>query len=306
MTAVSVTANLASLEECADRSSNRAGSAALAQSQKLLFFFHVPKTGGRTITHAFLQNFGRGKVVGFNQKSSNAFLVDLLATKKFRLPPSVREEELCNSHIVGHTASLSIIEGRESKYHKACFWRHPADWFLSYYNWRNHKDEDRQKRAYSFLDFVKSLSHNPMCQDLLLYCGDVPGWRYFFMSDRRKFESALLVADRFDLFADITRVDAYLDAAGCRKSDGVEYRNRIPKKEKVLKSLDSETRRRLELLNPVDYYIYRVALNQDRATAVSEAERALIGRFQFRDLVRLFVRPYYRLKVKFIPFVALA
>lgn len=306
MIGVDVAAELTSLKECADRSSNRAESVAFAQSQKLFFFFHVPKTGGRTIVKAFGRKFGRQRIIGLNKKSSKGFLVDFLRAKKFLLPPSVREEKLYKSHIVGHVASLSIIEGRESKYHKACFWRHPADWFLSYYNWRNHKDEDRQKRAYSFSDFVKSLSHNPMAQDLLLYCGDVPGWKYFFMSDRRKFERALSIAKQFDLFADVSRVDVYLDDAGCGNAEGIEYCNRIPKKEKVLRALDREARHRLELLNPVDYYIHRVALGEDIAQATSEAERALTGRFQFRDFVRLIVRPYYRLKVKFIPFLAVA
>ena len=56
------------------------------------------------------------------------------------------------------------------------------------------------------------------------------------------------------------------------------------------------------MANPVDYYIHRVALDQDRAQAISEADRALTDRFPFRDVVRLIVRPYYRLKVKLIPF----
>jgi len=305
MTAVNAATELTSLEECADRSSKNPRPVAVDRTKQLLFFFHVPKTGGRTIVHALVRKFGRQRIIGLNKKSSKAFFVDLLHAKKFLLPPSVREGELYDSHIVGHVASLSIIEGRESKYHKACFWRHPADWFLSYYNWRNHKDEDRQKRGYSFSDFVKSLSHNPMSQDLLLYCGDVPGWKYFFMSDRRKFERALSIAKQFDLFADISRVDGYLDATGCGKTEGIEYRNKIPKKEKALRALDPKMRRRLERLNPVDYYIHRVALDQDRAQAISEAVRALTRRFEFRDLVRLIARPYYRLKVKFIPFFAL-
>ena len=302
MTGADVAAELTPLEECADRSSSCSGSAAFGLSGRLLFFFHVPKTGGRTITHAFVRNFGRQRVISLNKKRAKGFLVDVLSAQKFLLPPSAREEELYNSHIVGHVASLSIIKGRESKYHKACFWRHPADWFLSYYNWRNHEDEGRQKRPYSFSDFVKSLSHNPMCQDLLLYCADVPGWKYFFISDQRKFERALLVANRFDLFADISRVDDYLDSAGCGKTEGIEYRNNIPKKDKTLRSVDPETRHRLQLLNPVDYYIHRLALGQDKAQAISEAKRTLTDQFQFRDLVRLFVRPYYRFKVKVIPF----
>jgi len=293
---------LTSLGDCAPRSSKSPEPVVFDPTQQLLFFFHVPKTGGTSIRDAFVRTFGRQRVIQLNKKRGKGFLVDVIRAEKFLLPPSAREEELYNSHIVGHVASLSIIEGRESKYHKACFWRHPADWFLSYYNWRNRKDKGRQKRTYSFSDFVGSLSHNPMSQDFLLYCGDVPGWKYFFMSDRRKFESALSIADKFDLFADISRVDDYLVSVGCGNTEGIERRNTVPKEAKALRSLDPKTRHRLERLNPVDYYIHRVALDQDRAQAISEADRALTRRFEFRDLVRLITRPYYRLKVKFIPF----
>ena len=305
MTAVDAAIELTSLEECADRSSKNPRPVAVDRTKQLLFFFHVPKTGGTSIRHAFVQKFGRKRVVGLNKKRGKGFFVDVIRAKKFLPRSGAQNGAINNSHIVGHVASLSIIEGRESKYHKACFWRHPADWFLSYYNWRHHKDEDRQKRAYSFSDFVKSLSHNPMSQGLLLYCGDVPGWKYFFMSDRRKFESALSIADKFDLFADISRVDDYLVSVGCGNTEGIEYRNTVPKEEKALRSLDPKTRHRLERLNPVDYYIHRIALGQDRAQAIAEADRALTRRFPFRDLIRLIARPYYRLKVKFIPFFAL-
>ncbi len=287
-------------------SSKRPEPVVLDLTQKLLFFFHVPKTGGSTVTNAFVRKFGRQKVLRLMDKRGKGFLVDVIRSEKFLPPACAQNGAIDNSHITGHVASLSIIEGRESKYHKACFWRHPADWFLSYYNWRNRKDKGRQKRTYSFLDFVKSLSHNPMSQDFLLYCGDVPGWKYFFMSDRRKFECALSIADKFDVFADISRVDDYLVSVGCGSKESIERRLSFPKEEKALRSLDPKTRHRLERLNPVDYYIHRIALGQDRAQAIAEADRALTSRFQFRDLVRLITRPYYRLKVKFIPFFSLA
>ena len=276
---------------------------AFDRTQQLLFFFHVPKTGGSSVIHAFVRNFGRQGVIRLNKKRGKGFLVDVIGAEKFLPPSGAQNGAINNAHIVGHVASLSIIEGRESKYHKACFWRHPADWFLSYYNWRNHEDEDRQKRAYSFSDFVKSLSHNPMSKDLLLYCGDVPRWRYFLMSDRLKFKTAMSIAKKFDVFADISRVDDYLDATGDGKNEGIQVRNRVAEQKKVLGCFDPKTRHRLELLNPVDYYVYRVAMNRSSARIVSEAERAMTGRFQFRDLIRLLARPYYRLKVKLIPFL---
>lgn len=303
MTPGGIASKPTTLEQCADGGGNRPWPLDFGNNRKLFFFFHVPKTGGSTIVHTLVRNFGRQRVIAPKKKDSRGFPVDVLRSKKFFLPPNARGENLYNSHIVGHFASLSVIEGRESKYIKACFWRHPADWFLSYYNWRNHKDRNRQKRSYSFSDFVKSLSHNPMSKDLLLYCGDVPRWRYFLMSDRLKFKTAMSIAKKFDVFADISRVDDYLDATGDGKNEGIQVRNRVAEQKKVLRCFDPKTRHRLELLNPVDYYVYRVAMNRSSARVVSEAERAMTGRFQFRDLIRLLARPYYRLKVKLIPFL---
>jgi len=263
--------------------------------RRLIYWFHIPKTAGMTIINHLAQQYKEGGLV---YPSKNKSLVcDLFLKKKFIVPP-----ELNDRPIVGHFASFSLMRGRESNYYKACFWRHPADWFLSYYNWRNRRDERRKKGNYSFYDFVKSLSHNPMSQDFLLYCGDEPGWKYFFMSDLRKFKRAISLANRFDLFADISSVNDYLDSIGFAENEGIEIRNSIPKEEKALKSLDLEARRRLELLNPVDYYIYRVALGENREQVISEADRVLTDRFQFRDVVRLMARPYYRSKVVLIPF----
>lgn len=303
MTAGDILGRATTIEPSADEDSDRPCPLDFGDNQRLFFFFHVPKTGGSTIVHALVQRFGRPRVIAPRKKDSRGFLVDILLSKKYFLPPNARGENLDNSHIVGHFASLSVIEGRESKYIKACFWRHPAEWFLSYYNWRNRKDRKRQKRSYSFSDFVRSLSHNPMSKDFLLYCGDVPRWRYFLMSDRLKFKTVVSIAKEFDVFADISRVDDYLEATGNGKNEGAQVRNRVAEQKKALKCLDPKTRHRLELHNPVDYYVYCVAMNRSSAIVASEAEQALTGKFQFRDIIRLLARPYYRLKVKLMPFL---
>lgn len=303
MTAGDIASKPTTVEPCADGGVNRPLPLDLDTNQKLFFFFHVPKTGGSTIVHNLAQKFGPQRVIALEKKDGRGFLVDVLRSKKYLLPLNAGGQSLYNSHIVGHFASLSVIEGRESKYVKSCFWRHPADWFLSYYNWRNRKDRKRQKRLYSFSDFVRSLSHNPMSKDFLLYCGDVPRWRYFLMSDRLKFKTAVSIAKKFDVFADISRVDDYLEAIGNGKNEGAQIRNRVAEQKKTLKCLDPKTRHRLELLNPVDYYLYRFAMNRSSALIASEAEQALTGKFQIRDIIRMLARPYYRLKVKLIPFL---
>jgi hypothetical protein len=142
-----------------------------------------------------------------------------------------------------------------------------------------------------------------MSQDFLLYCGDLPGWRYFFMSDRQKFRKAIALAERFDIFADISRVDEYLDSAKLAENRSIERHNTVSERERALQNLDPTTRRRLEALSPVDYYIHRFAVCQDKAKVLAEADAALSNNFPFRDALRLFVRVYYRFKVNFIPFI---
>ena len=269
---------------------------ALPQAQ---FFFHIPKTGGSTINLYFERTFTEERLI--RPKKSKIFLVDLAYGRKFNVPPELHrgcEDQPC---FAGHFASLSLIKGRELEYHKVCFWRHPADWFLSYYNWQRDREKDRLRRSYSFQDFVKSLSHNPMTQDLLLYCGDVPGWRYFFMSDREKFATAIALAECFDMFADISRVDEYLQSLVSAEDLVVQSQNTVS--DKVFEALDTRTRRELERLNPVDLYIHRFTMAKDKAKLLAEADAALSDGVQMRDLRRLFERLYYRLKVKVIPFI---
>jgi hypothetical protein len=258
------------------------------------FFFHVPKTGGSTVKEYFKRTFGGGSIL--EPAKRKTFLVDVCATKKYKAPPSAT-----GTNVVGHFASLSIIEGQEHDYHKACFWRHPADWALSWYNWRVRREKTRLKRVYSFSDMMGSLPHNSMTQDFLLYCGDVPGWRYFLMSDRQKFEAAIALARRFDVFADVAKVDDVLRSIAGNESARIHHYNTTP--DATLRKLDPDTRLRLEKSNPVDYYVHLYALDPEREATLTAAREALSGLFSFRDLMRAIARVYYRFKVLVLPFV---
>ena len=256
------------------------------------FFFHVPKTGGSTIKAYLIDRFGRDNVA-FPQKTK-AYLADVWMRRKFTDVPEGRP---C---IYGHWASLSIIRGQEDHYNKVCFWRHPADYVLSYYNWSLHRERKRSllRHSYGLMDLEGSLPHNPMTQDFLLYCGDVPGWRYFLMSDRKKFEEAIRLARRFDVFADVSEVDAYLKASNLLNEGGIERRNTVAVRD--IESLDDAARQRLERLNPVDYYVHRYSVCADKAAVIFEARAALTVSFSWRDLVRTLSRPGRRFKVKVV------
>lgn len=89
-------------------------------------------------------------------------------------------------------------------------------------------------------------------------------WRYFFASDGQKFDWAPSLIDRFDTFADISKVNDYLYSQGLAEIGGSGYHNRISEPNKVLTSLDTVTRLRLQSLNSVDYCIYRIAMGEDR------------------------------------------
>lgn len=257
-----------------------------------LFYFHVPKTGGTTIIAHVLQRYGREKVL--RPKKNKAFLTDIWLARKCKYKRSPNEDR--RQSVVGHFASLSIIAGRELAYRKVCFWRHPAGWALSYYNWRRQVETAKLQRAYSLKDLVWSFARNPMTQDFLLYCGDVPGWRYFLMSDQRKFEAAVSLAKRFDVFADISEVDAYLKALSLVNGAAIERQKVVLNK--ALKILNPETQLYLERWNPVDYYVHLFSMARDKASVIAEARGNLNARFPLHDVIHLFARPYYRLKVK--------
>jgi hypothetical protein len=279
----------------------RRGFQSAVAEKRQLFLFHVPKTGGRTIIKSVQRKHGSENVLVPRKKKT--LLADIFYERKYHPPLSEPEQQLDDVHICGHFASLSCIAGREDQFHKACFWRHPADWYLSYYNWRHVQDKQRQKRSYKFSDFTKSFARNPMTQEFLLYCADMPGWKYFLLSDRGKFEAALRVVRRFDLFADIAQVDAYLISIGIAEEGKIEYVHRYSKTVKVLGSLDENVRRRFQRQNPVDFYLHRIALGRDVAQVVADARANLRTTFSFGAMMRLLMRPYYRLKIKVLPFI---
>lgn len=256
------------------------------------FFFHVPKTGGSTIKTCLIERFGQDNVA--NPQKTKAYLADLWLGRKCGEVP---EGLPC---IYGHWASLSIIRGQEGRYHKVCFWRHPADYVLSYYNWSLFRERNRKliKRSYCIGNMEGSLPCNPMTQDFLLYCGDVPGWRYFLMSDRQKFDAAIRLACNFDLFADVSEVDTYLKSSNLVSGDVVEWRNSVATKDTEI--MDDVSRHRLERLNPVDYYVHRYSVSTDKAAVIAEAQSVLSPQFSWRDLGRALTRPYHRFMIKVV------
>jgi hypothetical protein len=266
------------------------------EERKPFYFFHMPKTGGRTIERHIAGQFGPRRV--FRPAKSKTLYTDCFTRKKYIISKHARD-----AHIVGHFASWSLLVGREQKYYKACFWRHPADWLLSFYNYRLHRNRERINRAFDFVSFYRSMLRNPMTEHFLLYCGDVPGCVYFFMSDRKKFEVACELAQRFDCFTDIANVDNFIDVIGFEDRQRPADRNRIPLHQKALGSLDETTRVEIERTNLVDYYLYRIAKGGDRARIIDEGQRVLRPYFNPRDILRLIAVPYYRFKTWALPFI---
>ena len=262
------------------------------------FFFHVPKTGGRTIETHLLECFGEENV--FQPGRRKGWLTDLVRRSKFR---GTGEAAAHDRHISGQFAPFALIEGREGEFHKACFWRHPADWFVSLYNYRHYRNADRLKRQFGFGDFRKSMLRNPMTEYLLLYCGGMPGWVYFLMSDRQRFAAACALIERFDTFADIGEVDGFLHSVGYSDGRLPQDQNRIPLRQKVLRGLDEAARAAIAGENLIDAYLHRLALGEDRDAVCAEVDATLSGTFDVGDIGRLLAMPYYRFKVWVVPFL---
>jgi hypothetical protein len=267
---------------------------AVTENRRPLFFFHMPKTGGRTVEQHLLKTAGAAAV--YHPKRNRRFYTALLATKVAD-PISPR-----GRHVVGHFASLSLIEDEDHDHLKICFWRHPSDWTLSLYNYRLHRNSHRIYRPFTFRDFRRSMLRNPMTEHFLLHCGDVPGLKYFFMSDARKFTRALRLARKFDRFEDIRSVSSVLrtlDAGGTAITDF----NRIRDTDKHVGFLDAGVRAHIKRTNRVDYLLHRLALTGDVEAVVAEARIALNRRFEARDFLRLAALPYYRFKTWVLPFI---
>ena len=264
--------------------------------RRLFYFFHVQKTGGRTIQKHLIKTYGKdGVVIPMKKKS---FISDIFLRKKFTVPAGFD-----NKTIVGHFASLSLVCGRERKYHKSCFWRHPASWYISLYNYRHRRNSHRIKRKFSFGDFYRSMLRNPMTEELLLYCADVSAWSYFFMSDKRKFDLACATIERFDRFHDIAKVDDFLDFVGYQNGQKPKDYNRSSKAENTLQYLDEATIADIERQNAVDYFLHKISVGENIQLVRDEAAGALKHAFEPRDIVHLFSLPYYRFKTWVVPFV---
>jgi len=256
----------------------------------------MPKTGGRTIERHITERFGIPNV--FHAKKDKSWFTDFFMSAKM-VPASAEAE----AHIIGHYAPLSLIRGREENYYKVCFWRHPADWFLSFYNYRHFRHAGRLKRKFTFADFEKSMLRNPMTEYLLLYCGAIPGWTYFFMSDRAKFDAACALIEKFDYFADIANVDDFLETVGNGEGGKPSIHNRIQPCHKTLPGLDEVARRAIVRSNAIDFYLHRLTLRRDRAAVCEEARKRLKSSFNFLDLLRLAAVPYYRFRIWVLPFI---
>ena len=264
------------------------------EAQRPLFFFHMPKTGGRTVEQHLTKRAGYTAI--YHPRKSRTFYADLLGMKvDGPAPPRGR-------HVVGHFASLSLIEDAPHDYVKVCFWRHPSDWFLSLYNYRLHRNAHRIYRPFTFEAFRRSMLRNPMTEHFLLHCGDVPGIKYFFMSDAKKFSRALMLARKFDRFDDISSVSSVLRLVGW--GDGkITDHNRIRDVDKHVGFLGPDTRAHIKSTNAVDYLLHRLALTGDVEQVIEAARASLNRRFEARDILRLLALPYYRMKTWVLPFI---
>jgi len=143
---------------------------------------------------------------------------------------------------------------------------------------------------------------NPMTEHLLLYCADLRGWTYFFMSDKCKFDLAYATIKRFDRFHDIADVDNFLEFIGYETGHKPRGQNVLSSDEKVLPYLDCETIAEIERLNPVDFFLHKITQVEDIQLVCDEAARTLNQAFDPRDIMRLLLLPYYRYKIWVAPF----
>ena len=260
---------------------------------RLIYQFHIPKTGGRTI-EKFLSTPYRPRVL--DPRRNRAFIPILKWTTRVVDPATPSKP-----HVIGHYASFSFIARCPEAYLKVCFWRHPADWMLSFYNYPAAPQPAHVRAVLRFRELLQVHAAQRHDRAPALHCGDVSGLRYFFMSDRAKFLAAMRLVERFDMFQDISTVDAFLAMVRGEGEGKPEDYNRIETSAKVRTSLDPELRQRLAATNLIDTYLHRVALGEDRARITEEANRTLASKFDPRDLWRLARLPLYRLSIWVLP-----
>jgi hypothetical protein len=274
-------------------------ASAMVAISRPIYFFHIPKTGGRTIARYLSSRFGRRAIS--NPKKNKAIHADICLGRKNVGGRVVDPDAPAKPHVIGHYASFSLIARCPDAYLKVCFWRHPADWLLSLYNFRHHRNRGKLVRSYGFGIFCRSMLRNPMTEHLLMHCGDVSGLTYFFMSDRAKFLAAARLVEKFDRFEDISGVDAFL--ASLRGEHDAKPRdyNRLESSQKVLASLDAASRDQLARNNAIDHFLHRLSLGEDRGRVVEDARRTLNGLFDPRDAGRLLLVPVFRFAVWVLP-----
>jgi hypothetical protein len=272
--------------------------------REAIYFFHIPKTGGRSIERSLMAYFGQDRIICVGKHKS--FLTDIVCRAKHARTVATAANPIALRHIAGHFAPLSLVADKTEKYYKVCFWRHPADWMLSLYNFRHHRNRAKLRHRFLFEDFRRSMLRNPMTEHLLLYCGGVPGYQYFFMSDRTKFRRACAIVEQFDLFTDIAGVDRFLEQIRPASASRIEDCNRLSTDEKVIPQLSNKELCRIEQKNRVDYFIWHLTRTSDATAVRKAAERCLSDMTLFRDLICLVRMPWYRIKVWFLPFHRLA
>jgi hypothetical protein len=274
-------------------------TASASASDRPIYQFHIPKTGGRTIAKFLSSRIGLRSIL--DPRRNKSVHADIFLGRKNFDCRAVDPASPTKPHVIGHFASFSFIARCPEAYLKVCFWRHPADWMLSFYNHRQHRNRHKFVRSYGFESFRRSMLRNGMTEHLLLHCGDVSGLRYFFMSDRAKFLAAMRLVERFDMFQDISKVDAFLATVRGENEDKPEDYNRIETSARIMRSLDPALRQRLAATNLIDTYLHRIALGEDRARITEEAMRTLASKFDPRDLWRLARLPFYRLAIWVLP-----
>lgn len=260
-----------------------------------VFFYHVPKTAGSTVLKSLSDRFP-GRV--FHPQKSKRPLAGAFGRRKVRMTADDMARWNNAQAIVGHWASMSLMRGAEDRFHKVCFWRPPADFVVSYYNWHINRRWDTLNRPVDFKVFTRYLMRNNMARHFLLYCCDVPGTELALMSDWRKFEIIADAAARFDVFRDIKAVDQFIASLGITKT---RDENVVPQERKGRLSLTQPEIESLTRRNAVDHYVSRLALGESRDAVIAEAKANLSHSPSLTDIWETLAAPYYRFRVLVAP-----